>query len=128
MTSNRVARSLTDRVLGGVCGGLAAYLGIKPGGLRIGVLLLAVLSQGAVGVLYLILWWVLPLNLTPDTPAPGRDLGRLLLVSVLCLVGGALDWASGVGTINGLAVGAWLWPGLIILAGLALVWQQIQSV
>jgi phage shock protein C len=57
----RVARSRTDRVLAGVCGGIAAYLGWNPTHVRIGYVLLSILSAGFPGILvYLILWFVMP--------------------------------------------------------------------
>lgn len=53
-------RSFTDRLFGGVCGGLSSTLRINSWVLRLLFLVLAVLSAGAFAVLYLILWWLVP--------------------------------------------------------------------
>lgn len=50
-----------DRVLGGVCGGLARWLGWDPTLVRIGYILLSVLSVAFPGILvYIVLWIVMP--------------------------------------------------------------------
>jgi len=53
-------RSRTDRMLGGVCGGLAETLGVDPTLLRIATAALTVLGGGAGAVLYLVCWLVVP--------------------------------------------------------------------
>ncbi len=55
----RLYRSRTDRMVGGVCGGLGAYLSIDPMFIRLFFVLLA-LGQGAGVLIYVILWFVLP--------------------------------------------------------------------
>lgn len=55
----RLFRSRTDRILGGVCGGLAHYFGMDPTLMR--VIFVAVALGGGFGVaLYSILWIVIP--------------------------------------------------------------------
>lgn len=50
-----------DRWLGGVCAGLADYLGLDPTLVRVAYLLLSVLSVGFPGTLvYIILWILIP--------------------------------------------------------------------
>lgn len=66
MQGKRISRSRTDRVLGGVAGGLADYLGVDPILVRLGFLVLA-LFQGIGAILYLALWILLP---NVDTTAP----------------------------------------------------------
>lgn len=53
-------RSFTDRVLGGVCGGLAASLRLNVWLLRVIFALLTVVTSGAFALWYLVLWWVTP--------------------------------------------------------------------
>lgn len=53
-------RSFTDRVFGGVCGGLAVALRVNAWVLRALFALLAVASAGAFAALYLLLWWIVP--------------------------------------------------------------------
>lgn len=61
----KLRRSSTDRVLGGVCGGLAEYFGIDVALVR--VLMVILLLAGSFGFwLYVILWIVIP-----SGPEPG---------------------------------------------------------
>jgi phage shock protein PspC (stress-responsive transcriptional regulator) len=56
----RLYRSENDKMLGGVCGGLAAYLKIDPSVVRIIYALLILGSFGTALLLYIILWIALP--------------------------------------------------------------------
>lgn len=58
MMDMRLVRSSSDRMIGGVCGGLARYFGIDATIVRL-VFVLAVLS-GLSPLIYLILWIVMP--------------------------------------------------------------------
>ncbi|MBI1827077.1 MAG: PspC domain-containing protein [Planctomycetes bacterium] len=54
-------RSVDDRVIGGVCGGLAEYLDLDPTIVRVVYVLLSILSAAFPGTLvYLILWILIP--------------------------------------------------------------------
>ncbi len=56
----RLMRS-NDRVIAGVCGGLADYLGWDPTGVRALYVLVSVISAAFPGLLvYVVLWWVMP--------------------------------------------------------------------
>lgn len=60
MDQKRLTRS-RDKILGGVCAGLAEYFGWDPALVRVGYVLLSVLSAGFPGILvYIILWIVMP--------------------------------------------------------------------
>jgi phage shock protein PspC (stress-responsive transcriptional regulator) len=56
--SRRIYRDPDDRMIGGVCGGLAAYLGIDPVIVRILFVLFLIFGIGA--MVYIILWIVVP--------------------------------------------------------------------
>jgi phage shock protein PspC (stress-responsive transcriptional regulator) len=56
----RIRRSRTDRMLGGVCGGLAESLGVDATLLRIGLVALTVLGAGFGVVLYAAIWLLAP--------------------------------------------------------------------
>jgi phage shock protein PspC (stress-responsive transcriptional regulator) len=57
----RLYRSKTDRVLGGVCGGIAEYLGVDPVVVRL-IWVIASLFWG-VGILaYLLAWLIIPVK------------------------------------------------------------------
>jgi phage shock protein C len=50
-------RSRRHRILGGVCGGIADYAGLRPIAVRIAYVILSVLSAAFPGILvYIILW------------------------------------------------------------------------
>lgn len=61
-TSSRFAlhRSKTDRMLGGVCGGLAESLDVDTALLRIGLVVLTILGFGLGAVVYLAAWILAP--------------------------------------------------------------------
>ena len=59
--SSGLSRSLNDRMIAGVMGGIARRFGWNATWVRIGYVLLSVLSAGFPGVLvYLILWLLIP--------------------------------------------------------------------
>jgi phage shock protein C len=58
--AKRLYRSRTDRMIGGVCGGLAEYFDIDPVIIRI-IAVILLLPGGLPGLVpYLILWLVVP--------------------------------------------------------------------
>ena len=61
----RLHRSRTDKMIGGVCGGLGEYFGVDPTIVR--VVWVAITLFGGAGILaYLILWIIMPLD--PEGP------------------------------------------------------------
>jgi phage shock protein C len=60
-TTNRLYRSQTDRMLAGVCGGLARYFNIDPTVVRLVFVVLA-LAGGPGVLLYLLLWIITPIE------------------------------------------------------------------
>lgn len=60
ISSFRLYRSTTDRMLGGVCGGLAEALGVDVALLRIAFVVLTLLGAGALAVLYVAIWVLAP--------------------------------------------------------------------
>lgn len=54
-------RSQEHRILGGVCGGIAEWLGWSPTAVRVLFVLISVLSAAFPGILiYLLLWFFMP--------------------------------------------------------------------
>jgi phage shock protein C len=54
-------RSRSNRILGGVCGGLAEWLGWDPTVVRILYVVVSILSVAFPGILvYLVLWLIMP--------------------------------------------------------------------
>ncbi len=61
MRRNGLTRSADHRILAGVCGGLADFLGWRPTTVRVLYVVGSVLSAAFPGILvYLILWLVMP--------------------------------------------------------------------
>ena len=67
MPQARLMRSETDRFFVGVCGGIAAYLGVDSVFVRLAFVLLA-LASGIGVLLYLVLLFVMPNEATVDDP------------------------------------------------------------
>ncbi len=60
MSGKTLVRS-RDKIIAGVCGGIARYYGWDPALVRVGYVLLSILSAAFPGILvYLILWLVMP--------------------------------------------------------------------
>ncbi len=149
---NRLHRSRTDRMIGGVCGGLGAYLGIDPTFVRLFFVLLALPGGGIGFILYLILWVILPYPGEGVVGGPGtvmtgsseiagraREMGDDLRSAVQnphpqagLIVGGALIILGALYLLDQLDLPflfwlrpGMLWPVLLIIAGAALVWRRI---
>jgi phage shock protein C len=61
MSGNRLTRTSHDKVLAGVCGGIARHFDWDPTLVRVGYVLLSVLSTGFPGLLvYVVLAFVMP--------------------------------------------------------------------
>ncbi|SFM62019.1 phage shock protein C (PspC) family protein [Pseudonocardia ammonioxydans] len=60
LAAYRMRRSTTDKMLGGVCGGLARDLGADVALLRVIVLVLTLVTGGAAALVYLAAWLVAP--------------------------------------------------------------------
>ncbi len=73
---DRLYRSTTDRSIAGVCGGLAAWLGIDPSLMRIGWVLLALVSGGVFVLLYIVMAIVVPDAPPGWTPRRGQSSGH----------------------------------------------------
>lgn len=57
--THRLYRSEKEKMLGGVCGGLAEYLDVDPTVMRVLFVLLGLLGGHGV-LLYIILWFIMP--------------------------------------------------------------------
>ena len=80
-------RSFSNRVLGGVCAGLAASLHVNAWLVRVLFAVLALASGGAFVAAYLMLWWT-----TPQQSAVLKQRGVPLVFVVLILLGAILLW------------------------------------
>lgn len=58
--SKRLVRTTDDKWIGGVCGGLARYLGVDPTVVRLAFVVLTVLGLGSMILVYLVAWLLMP--------------------------------------------------------------------
>ncbi|MFA9430368.1 PspC domain-containing protein [Egicoccus sp. AB-alg2] len=65
----RLYRSRTDRVIGGVCGGLAAYFDVDPTLVRV-LAVVSLVLPGPQILAYLVAWIVMPEEPWQPAPAP----------------------------------------------------------
>lgn len=131
--SDRLYRSADDRMLGGVCGGLAERLDVDPSIIRI-VWALLVLPTGLVALAaYGVMWLVVPLaprgvarRARPmgRGRAGGRD-GLTLFVGAALILGGA--WFLLRDLVPFLDPGR-LWPVALVVLGVGLIiWAYQRS-
>ena len=94
----RLYRSREDRILGGVCGGIAEYFGLDPSLVRIVAVLLILVGGGAI-LAYIIAWILIPeepkgederVTLEGSSPSPGesrKEPSRHMLAWFLVIIG-----------------------------------------
>jgi phage shock protein C len=119
-TIKRLQRSRSDRMLAGVCGGLASYFEIHPAFFRVGFVVLTLLG-GAGLLIYLVAAIVMPAEGQADSIASAALRGRrdrpwpliglgLVVVAAAVLLSHATLWPQG---------DAWF---LLLIAGGAILW------
>ena len=65
MPRRKLYRDADNRVLGGVCAGIAAYFSTEISYIRIGAIVLVPLTSGIAAVVYFVLWMVVEPAITP---------------------------------------------------------------
>ena len=122
----RLYRSTDDRILAGVCGGLAEHLTIDVRVVRIAFVVLAFVG-GTGLILYAAFWAIVPQRSdaseaeAPKARSPRRRPDRGDLVALCVLAGGVVLLVRQ----SGLWVGdAFVWPVLAAAVGVALIWHQ----
>jgi phage shock protein C len=73
-TPRRLTRSRDDRMLGGVCGGIARHLDVDPVIVRVATVAL-VCAVGVGAVAYLAAWILMPLDDRPAAPVSSAGRG-----------------------------------------------------
>ncbi|MEX0869050.1 MAG: PspC domain-containing protein [Nitriliruptoraceae bacterium] len=83
----RLVRSRTDRMLGGVCGGIGAYFGIDPVLVRLVFVILAFAGGGGL-LAYIVAWIIIPEESTDgETAAAERAPGASPALAGMLLIG-----------------------------------------
>lgn len=141
--SGRLERSRTNRVIGGVCGGLGEYLDIDPTFVRV---VMVILGFGGVGILiYILLLFLMPQPgepvpfvrsatdattvIDPAAPVvsvvadPAAAERRRNAVGILLVAVGAIFMLGNLGFFRGLDW-KYIWPLIIIALGVYLISQR----
>ncbi|MGW0909791.1 PspC domain-containing protein [Streptomyces sp. NPDC002853] len=138
----KLYRSGDGRWLGGVARGLAGHLGLPVVWVRL-IFVGLFMADGLGGLLYAAFWFFVPLGVggvdamrppsavTTETAPDGRrrlvarkpDKGQL--VALLAMVIVAMVFVGNVDL--GSSTKAYLWPTLLVAAGVALVWRQADN-
>jgi phage shock protein C len=119
-TTPRLYRSATDKVIAGVCGGLAAYFKIDPVLVRLAFVVFAI-AGGASLLLYIILWIAVPLGDTTSTAMVRTVSGETTAIALIAV---GMIWLLanfGVFRFINWNVG---WPVLLIALGVALLLRR----
>jgi phage shock protein C len=118
-------RSFTDRVFGGVCGGLAAALRINAWAVRSVFIVLTLISLGAFAILYLLLWWILPQeSLVARRKTRGVGLPMVVVLALLVIaawIGRELGYLR---TPSGVEM---FWPGALLLLSVVFFLRQVRA-
>lgn len=102
-------RSTTDKMLGGVCGGLARRYGFDPALLRV-VTVVAVFAGGLGLLAYVAAWLAIPADTDRTDATLTRSLGRLIfgVLFAIAAVAAFLGWLGSLGGLSGVVVGGFL--------------------
>lgn len=132
MSEARLTRSETDKMIAGVCGGLATYLNIDPVLVRLAFVIL--LFASGIGIpLYFIMWVIMPRTDTAGQPnaeiiqknfaemgekvtSGVGSVGNPSTVGVILILLGAYFLFTTLGWLNWFN-GGLFWPLLIIVLG-----------
>ncbi len=112
-----MTRSLTHRIAGGICGGLAAASPLNAWTWRALFLIVSLLTSGAGVLVYLLLWWTLPAeSLTGQHSRPPALPSRLALLGAVLILG-AYGLRDQLVTASGASL---YWPLVTLLLALVL--------
>ena len=124
MSAEKLTRSESDKIIAGVCGGIATYTGVDSTIVRLLFLLLA-FATGIGLFLYAVLWVVMPLENLEDSiylngePAPQTEPAdqsiQMRTMGILLLLFGGFFLLQQIGIFNWISAGLF-WP--IVLIGL----------
>jgi phage shock protein PspC (stress-responsive transcriptional regulator) len=118
-------RSFTNRVFGGVCGGLGALLPINAWVFRAAFVLLSIVTLGAFAALYLLLWWIIPQESLVVRRSGGA--GLFLLVIILTIITSAAWVLNANGTLQSPTGQGLFWPGMILALSVVFFLKQVRG-
>jgi len=147
--ANRLYRSESDRVLGGVCAGLGNFLGIDPILIRIFFIVWTVLGEFSV-LIYILLWVIVPSDTSSDADGTfqindlgarfhqmGREIGEISRQpnsELIIFTGlGLIAWGAYylvqrlIPYLDLWAYSQYLWPAMLIIAGVFVIIRTIKK-
>lgn len=132
MRAQRLTRSLTDRVLGGVCGGIAGLIGINAWWVRAAFAALGAFTLGTGALIYLALWLLIPPQRLASIPT-GRDHVQMravqretvILLGVAVIAIGLIVLARNLGVLI-TSEGDIFAPVVVIAFGLVFLVKQLR--
>jgi phage shock protein C len=91
MFMNQLKRSKKNRIIAGVCGGIAEYFGVDPTLVRL-IWVLITLAWGAGLILYIVAWLIMPEEEGEEETRPSQNTEglKVLLGGLLVLLGAIL--------------------------------------
>ncbi|MEZ4669106.1 MAG: PspC domain-containing protein [Anaerolineae bacterium] len=117
-------RSFTDRIFGGVCGGLGAILPFSAWTFRVAFVVLSLITLGVFGALYVLLWWIIPQESLTARRRGGS--GRLLLVIILTVAAVLLWLGALTGTLVSASGQSLLWPIIVAAMCVTFFLKQVR--
>ena len=131
MEPKRLYKSRTNKIIAGVCGGLAEYFDVDPVIMRVLFVLLAFFG-GSGFILYVACWIIMPKSLSGGEDqgdvAKSRTANTRKLFGIALTIGGAIILFSNLGFFSFLHVWGLSWslifPILLILLGMAIIYYR----
>lgn len=116
-------RSFSNRILGGVCAGLAAVTPFNVWLWRVVFLVLAISTLGAGALAYVLWWWLLPMDMPLERPSGGGWRAFVALLLSVALIAGWLARDM----LNDAVGGAVYWPAALLLMGAVFLLRQFAA-
>lgn len=132
MQQTRLLRSESDKMIAGVCGGLASYLGVDPVLVRLAFVIL-LLASGVGFPIYIVLWIIMPTTSSeqaevrilseemPGDPSTYKNnrLSPAATVGIILIAFGAFFLLGQMGQVPG-----FIWPLILIAAGIFYLFRR----
>ena len=119
----RLYRSTTDKVVAGVCGGLASYFRLDPVLVRLAFVVFA-LAGGASVLLYIVLWIAVPVS-TTAVMTPVRPMNNEVIATLFIGIGGIWLLAN-IGVLRFINW-SFAWPLVLVAFGIALLVRRSEA-
>ncbi len=131
MEPKRLFKSRTNKIIAGVCGGLAEYFDVDPVIMRVLFVLLAFFG-GSGFILYIACAIIMPKQLLnfegPEVPIQSRSANTRKLFGIALIIGGTIVLFSNLGFFSFFHVWDISWslvfPILLILLGMAIIYYR----